>query len=353
MGILLDGLRSHGVDVQEVNRPLGFSTAERVDMLRRPWLAVGLVGRLLARWALLSPRARRLARQGRFDAVLVGYMGHFDVVLARVLFPRTRIVLDQLIFAADTALDRRVEPGLKLRLLRALDRLATTCADVVLVDTAEQLDLLAPTARHKGAVVPVGAPTSWFDSARRESSIPAGGPIRAVFFGLFTPLQGTVTIGDAIGLLADEPGIEFTMVGSGQDLNGARGRAAPNARVEWVDWIDPHDLPSTVADHDICLGIFGTSPKALRVVPNKAYQGAAARLAIVTSDTEPQRRALGDAAVFVAPGNPRALADSLRRLAADAGLVGTLQGRARRIAEDQFTPPAVAAILLSVLGYGP
>jgi glycosyltransferase involved in cell wall biosynthesis len=41
------------------------------------------------------------------------------------------------------------------------------------------------------------------------------------------------------------------------------------------------------------------------------FQGAAAGCAIVTSDIPPQRRALGDAALLVPPGDPAALAAAL------------------------------------------
>ena len=64
----------------------------------------------------------------------------------------------------------------------------------------------------------------------------------------------------------------------------------------------------------MCLGIFGVTPKAKRVVPNKVFQGAAAGCCVITSDTTPQRRILGDAALFVPPGDPSALASLLRRL---------------------------------------
>src|SRR5690606_2312612 len=60
---------------------------------------------------------------------------------------------------------------------------------------------------------------------------------------------------------------------------------------------------------------FGTTPKAQRVVPTKVYQGLAAGNVVVTSDTEPQRRALGDSALYVPPGDAEALADRLRGLA--------------------------------------
>jgi glycosyltransferase involved in cell wall biosynthesis len=66
------------------------------------------------------------------------------------------------------------------------------------------------------------------------------------------------------------------------------------------------------------------------VVPNKVFQGAAAGCAIVTSDTPPQRRAFGDAAIYVPPGDARALADVLVTLAADDAEVA----RARKVAAD-------------------
>ena len=47
----------------------------------------------------------------------------------------------------------------------------------------------------------------------------------------------------------------------------------------------------------------GPRAKALDVVPTKVYQGAAAGCVVVTSDTHPQRAALGEAAVLVPPGD--------------------------------------------------
>ncbi|MDQ1722042.1 MAG: hypothetical protein QOI26_1776, partial [Pseudonocardiales bacterium] len=153
-GVILDGLRSRGDDVVEINEPLGFSTGERVAMLGKPWLAYRLVLRLLARWASLARRSLRMRRGARFDAVIVGYLGHFDVALARLLYRRSRIVLDLMIFAVDTARDRGTTHGLKLRLLALLDDLAVRCADVVMLDTEEQLPLLSARSRHKAVVVP-------------------------------------------------------------------------------------------------------------------------------------------------------------------------------------------------------
>ena len=88
VAVLRDGLREHGATVQECNAPLGLSTAARVSMLRRPWTLPLLAWRLLRCWSSLVVRSRRLRRGGNWpDAVVVGYLGHFDVLLARRLFP--------------------------------------------------------------------------------------------------------------------------------------------------------------------------------------------------------------------------------------------------------------------------
>lgn len=349
VGIVLDGLRAAGDDVCEANAPLGFTTAERVAMLGRPSSAHRLIRRLIARWWRIGRESTRLRRSGRFDAVVVGYLGHFDVVVARLLFPRTRVVLDLLIFAADTAQDRGVSPGVKVRLLGWLDALAIRCADTVMVDTDEHLHLLARRHQKKAVVVSVGAPGSWFEAGDLAPPSEPTGPLRVVFFGLFTPLQGTEVVGTALAELVDRPDVEATMIGSGQDSVRTRAAAAANERVSWTDWVSPNTLPAVVAAHDVCLGIFATNPKSQRVVPNKVYQGAAAGCAIVTSDTPPQRRILDGAALFVPPGDARALAGALRQLATDRAQLACLRGAARARSRTSFTPSAIVDPLRQAL----
>jgi glycosyltransferase involved in cell wall biosynthesis len=107
-------------------------------------------------------------------------------------------------------------------------------------------------------------------------------------------------------------------------------------------------MPEVAAEHDVCLGIFADNPKGLRVVPNKVYQGIRAGCAIVTSDTVPQRKVLGDLAEYVPPADPRALADSLRHLAANPSRVAELQ-TASRAASDRFGPQGVVDPLVAWL----
>ena len=337
--VLVQGFAEAGDEVIECNEPLGLDTSWRLRILQRPWLLPVLATRIATAWLRLWRRAKRLARP---DAVVVGYMGHFDVHLGRRLWPDVPLALDQLIFAADTAADRGIEPGLRVRLLKRLDRLAVDAADVPCVDTADHRELLPTEARSRAVVVPVGAPSNWF-RAPEARPVP---PLRVVFFGLYTPLQGTPVIGEAIALLADgAPEVTFTMIGSGQDYARAR-RAAGSARnARWVEWVDGAELPDLVAGHDVCLGIFGTGLKASRVVPNKVFQGAAAGCAIVTSDTRPQRAALGEGGAFVAAGSSEALAAALRELACDSERLWELRRAVSQRAEEAFHPGTVVADL--------
>ena len=105
-----------------------------------------------------------------------------------------------------------------------------------------------------------------------------------------------------------------------------------------------------MAAHDVGLGIFGTTAKALTVVPTKVFQAAAAGCAVVTSDTAPQRDSLRDAAVFVPPGDAAALASALVALAADPAWVRPARERRPEPARPSELPrrTAVSAPLLEL-----
>jgi glycosyltransferase involved in cell wall biosynthesis len=339
---IAEGLRATGAEVAECNAPLGLDTAARVDMLAHPSRAPALLVRLARRWVTLALAARRMPAP---DVVVVGYLGHFDVHLARLLFGRrARIVLDHLVSASDTGRDRRLGGGPRQALLTMIDSAALRATDIIVVDTDEHRAALPERHRTRAVVLPVGAPAAWYAAARPTVPEEEAGPLRVVFYGLYTPLQGTPVIGNALGRIAGAP-IDVTMIGVGQDRAEASASAAANHRVNWLDWVPAADLPQLVASHDVCLGIFGTGDKALRVVPNKVFQGAAAGCAIVTSDTAPQRRALGEAAVLVPPGDPTALARALMRLAGDRVELSRMRRLAHELAVQRFTPRQIVAPL--------
>lgn len=344
--VLIDGLREHGHEIVECNVPLPFDTASRVRTARQPWRAPALALRVGQVWPKLWRKARRLPKP---DAVLVPYLAHFDIHLARRLWPRTPIILDHFLFIGDTARDRGTRSRPLLGAFDRLDRAAVRAADLVIVDTEGHRQLLPEPQKAGAVVVPVGAPKEWFHKPEPHSA----GPVRVIFFGIYTPLQGAPVIGWALRKLEADPAVvRVTMVGRGQEYELTRLGAGTAPAVEWLDWVEYSKLQALVAEQDICLGIFSANAKGMRVVPNKVYQGAAAGCAIVTSDSAAQREALGDAAVFVPPDDPHALTAALRDLVADPARVWSLRQAAYDRAVEAFTPAAVVRPLDERLASG-
>jgi glycosyltransferase involved in cell wall biosynthesis/SAM-dependent methyltransferase len=346
--VVLDrALRSAGVEVQEVHAPAWpGSTSEKAAFARSPLSprTALTVGRA---WLALARAYRRAAPH---DLVLVGYFGHLDVHLARLLAGRERVVLDMYLSVYDTVVnDRRLVPAgsVRARLARLVDRRAAAASRLALLDTPEHVAYLADEVgipRERLADVPIGAEPD----ARPYRAAEPGERLQVLFFGNFVPLQGTQTIAEAIRLLGDAP-IDFTIAGRGADHPAFAAALGDAPAVRDVEWIEPERLYAAIADHDVVLGVFGTSGKAARVVPNKAFQAAAVGRALVTADTPAVRSAFADAAVYVPPGDARALADALRGLAADPARVRALGEAGRTTFERRFTPEAIGRRLVALL----
>src|SRR5439155_18495870 len=119
------------------------------------------------------------------------------------------------------------------------------------------------------------------------------------------------------------PELRIRVIGTGQ-LDSLLERRPSN--VDHIPWVDYELLPGELHRAACALGIFGTSSKAARVIPNKAFQALACATPLVTADTPAARELLldGASALLVPAGNPEALAGAIRTLAADPELAARL-----------------------------
>lgn len=305
-------------------RRAGVEVAERHvavwDRREHKWAAgPAMLGRLALAQARLARRPRE-----RFDAVLVGYPGHLDMPVARRIAGKQPLVFNPLVSLGDTLVaDRgRFRPGsITARLLRGVDRHALRSADLVIADTEANADFLAELGalpRERVAVCLVGAEDRLFNGGWVPSE-----PFTCVFVGKLIPLHGVETILAAARLA---PGVPFRVIGSGQ-LDRLLAARPPN--VEWVRWRPYVELPAELRRAGCALGVFGTSDKARRVIPNKAYQALACGVPLVTAKTRGALELLvdGESALLVEPGNPAALAAAVERLASDPPLARRLGER--------------------------
>ncbi len=301
---MISCLRSAGVRVVERHEPVWDKTEHKFSVRAGPALR-------------LAAAELRLLRRPRedFDVVIVGYPGHFDLLAARRAARGRPVVFNPLVSLSDTFVGDRglVRPGsLSARALTEIDRRAFSASDLVVADTeanAEFLARLADLPLQRVAVCLVGAEERFF----RPPWDPSG-PV--LFVGKLIPLHGLETILAAAELA---PEVALRIVGSGQ-LERLLGDRPAN--VEWVPWIPYERLAVELRSAAAALGIFGSSPKAARVIPNKVFQALACGTPVITADTPASRELLVDGrdALLVPPGNPEALADALRRLTADTAL---------------------------------
>jgi glycosyltransferase involved in cell wall biosynthesis len=169
-----------------------------------------------------------------------------------------------------------------------------------------------------------------------------------LFYGRMIPLHGVETIVRAAKLLEPD-GIPFHLIGEGQvDIQRLLAERGPT-NVRWTPGVPYESLPGLVAEAALCLGVFGTSAKAARVVPHKVYEAAAMGKPIATADTPAIREAFPDALALVPPGDPEALAEAIRGLCADPDRRARLGEAARARFEAAFSTRAIAAALARAL----
>ena len=279
---------------------------------------------------LAAAEARLLTRRvGDSDAFIVGYPGHFDLAAAKRAARGRPVVFNPLVSLADTLVSdrRRFRPGsLAARALERVDRAAFAAADVVVADTEAQSRFLAHLTDTPIETCFVGAEDRLFTPGWQPLE-----PFTALFVGKLLPLQGIDTILEAARRAAK---VRFRVVGSGQ-LRSLLDE--PPENVEHVAWVDYEALPRELRRAGCALGIFGTSGKAQRVIPNKAYHALACGAPLITADTPAARELLvdGESALLVPSGDPTALAEAVLRLAQDPDLAREIAAGGRRAYERQ------------------
>jgi glycosyltransferase involved in cell wall biosynthesis len=247
-----------------------------------------------------------------------------DLRAARRAARGAPLVFNPMLSLFDTLVDDRARFHRESRAAKALlaiDRGAFRQADIVVADTEAQADYFAALAglpRSRVASCFVGAEDGIFQPGWRAHE-----RFSVLFVGKLIPLHGIATVLEAARLL---PHVPFRVVGSGQ-LEPMLASAPANVLRE--PWLPYRALPAAYAAAGCALGVFGTSDKAARVIPNKAFQALACGTPLVTADTPASRELLCDGvnALLVPPGDPGALADAIQRLAADAALIEQISAR--------------------------
>ena len=264
------------------------------------------------------------------------------------------LLLDPLISAYDKQINERrklLPASVAARKLLHWEQHLFQGADLLLADTEAHSRYFQDTHRvpkDRIQVIPVGAEERLF----RASLKPAPShPIEVLFYGSFIPLQGTDVIAEAARWYRG-PDACWRLIGHGSCFEACRKTRWP-AHVVFQSAVPYEELPARIQEADIVLGIFGTTAKAQRVIPNKVYQALACARPVVTAHTRAYpselRAASASGIAWVPPGDAKAIARAVASLAQNPGLLSEYGQRARYTYDRYFSQAKVCAALTRAL----
>ena len=322
--ILIKGLRRHQLEVIECHTNIWSNWPDKSQIGFGDKLRVLL--RALVSYPILI--LRYCSTPGH-DLVLLGYLGHFDLL---VIYPfakirRRKIVWDAVISLYDTIVFDRKSINARSFVAYLLYRVEWLCcnlADVILTPSKARASLFLKyfsVSSDKFLSVPIGADPDVFVRAQPVKSDSSKTTVRVLFYGQFVPLHGVVTIVEAARIL-ERDDVEWTLIGGGQDESKIKTmlELKPLPKVKWIPWTPYEHLPNWIHESDICLGIFGDSLKAKSSLPNKLFQVLAMGAPLITSDSSAIRELLSTdmkGVYLVPPNNPQAIVAAIQKFRTD------------------------------------
>lgn len=328
--ILLSGLKSNGVEILECRTDKN-GLLKYFDLIKKHWKI-----------------------RHDYDAMFVAYPGFQSVILAKFLTSKP-IIFDAFVSMYDSmVLDRKSvsRKSLKAKYFWWLDKLSITAADLVLTDTNEHKKYLAIEFSIKDNKIKrifLGADTSVFFPGEK---VVKNDKFKVLFYGTYIPLQGIEYIVRSAKILEREPDIEFELIGNGQEKNNIL-KLAKELKIKNIDFknnVSLNELAEKISQADVCLGIFGNTEKAKRVIPNKVYECVAMNRPVITADTQAVRELFSDSELFLVDiSDPRKIAEAIIKVKSDIKNAGLVSNRAYDKFKNYVLPEQIGAGLKQII----
>lgn len=338
--IIAQGLRQNDVEVVECN---AYSTSRYRPSLSSLTYVQKYI-QLLKKHAKLN-----------YDVMVTSESGQLVMPLAKFI-TRKPIVLDAFLGMYETFLDYEPENSnsYSAKAWYYLDDYSLRSVLLILTDTQEHANYFCKQfkiEKTRFRRVFVGSDDRIFYPRPVEKD---DNRFTVMFWGTYIPLQGMEYIIRATKLLEEQKDIVFEVIGSGKTFDSVRNlceRLQLNNVSFFTKWIPYHKLPNYIAKADVCLGIFGDTPKAKRVIPNKAFETLAMEKPLITGDSPAAREALINMknCILCEMANPKAIAESIMLLKGDDGLRKKIAQNGYKLFQERFAPRVIGRELKGYL----
>lgn len=275
----------------------------------------------------------------RRTTYLIQYPGFLDVPVVRFAsaLGGGKVLYDPFVSLYDTIVsDRQLcsETSILGRLLKAIDISGLRLAHKVLCDTPETGDylaLLSGSPRSKFSTLWIGADEAIYAPPTKEAKAnarlrlctelgldPGDDRFIVLYYGNYIPLHGVDAVVQAA--TSCSPRVVFVFVGDGQERSRIEelAKALSTSNIFFLERRTPEKIRDLIWGSDLTLGVFGTSEKAGRVLPNKVMEGMACGQVVLTANTPAINNNLRSVQTVVR--EPAPMAESINLLATMNGL---------------------------------
>jgi glycosyltransferase involved in cell wall biosynthesis len=224
------------------------------------------------------------------DLIIVGFPARFDVIPARLLswVCKKKLVYDAFFSWYDRYVNdfKSVKPkSIKAKLYYFVDKITCSLPNLIIVDTYQHVKYFHQKFGikfNKLTKIYVGYYDKYFECGTKYNTPQK--PYNILFYGNNVPLHGFKFILKAAKILESHKYIQFLLCGE-HHRRPEIMRLYENLNLTNTKLLEPvrySQLSELIDKAAICLGIFGNTPKARRVIPNKVFECMAMNKPVIT-----------------------------------------------------------------------
>ncbi|MBU1118968.1 glycosyltransferase [Patescibacteria group bacterium] len=292
------------------------------------------------------------------DVFLVPFPAYYDVPICWVVskIKRKPLFVDLFISKYVTLIQEfkcDSDTSAKAMLLKMYDKIPLRLATVTLLDTKSHIDLISKklsVSKKKMFALPVGSMAALTKQIKEKQE---SKEFEIFFYGSFSPLHGIEYILRAARMLQKYKDIHFTIVGRGpkyEDMHVLAKRLGLTNVEMKGEVVSYPELMSMMGGADICLGIFGDTPKAQAVVPNKVYDALALARPLITAKAyavEDSGLKDREHVLLCSGADTHSLANAILRLKEDSQLREGIAKRGYAFFQQNFNEEEIGKMLMS------
>jgi len=246
---------------------------------------------------------------------------------------------------------------LLIRLSEWLERGLYRRADRVVINSPGFFEHVHLRGARQVEVVPNGVDLTMFGKTEKDQSLRRELGLAEGFLVLYAGAHGMSndleTVLKAAELLQSEEDIHFVFLGDGKEKTNlmALAQQMKLRNLHFLPSIPKDQIASTLVQADVGLAILLAVDAYKTTYPNKVFDYMAAGLPVVLAIDGVIRQVVEDAGagLFTQPGDPEALAEAVKRLAADPVLVDQLGQAGKRCVEGDFDRERLAAKMALIM----